>query len=703
MPPSLALWRNVRAEVAAFYLRERNLLVCLTPLMAASAASALWEVGSAVYGVLLYLADAYARASEERGDPPSVARPPAWQRFASRRQALDCALDVVYSATARRLRQRVAWGPKRASPPPPWEDETCVGLARLPAHAPLRLFRDTAAAASFWAAGGGAVAAEAALSPAAPRRLLLSSDTWRFRLAPSPEAVPRGFASPSFDDTTWATVVVPHDWQLPGMSVVPGGHAEPSPGGGSEGGDATPQGGFDTPIYTNITYPFDVDLPRAARRGTWRSRPRSSGGGGGGDGGDEWVWGREPSGEPPNPTGCYRRSFAAPPCWAGSRVVVRIDGADSCVLCWVNGVLLGYSQDSRLPAEFDATSCCIAGGVNVLALQVMRFCDGSYLEDQDAWRLSGLFRDVSVYSTPLTFISDYAVTTNVPDAVAFDGAGGGDATVSVSVDVVRHAAPGCAAAAAAAALPPPPAASSLHAASHPPPPPPMVRASLHGPRGSLVWRGLSPPAPPCAAAAAGYDVADAAARAAGAGGAGSVQPPAVTPAGADAAVSHCSATTGFRVSFDIAVPNPRLWSAETPELYVLVLELVHPGGAGDRIGGGGGDAAAAGCVETCRVGIRTVAVGHKCLLVNGRRVTIAGVNRHEHSPSGGRTVDEALMEADVAAMKGACACAPVKKAAFRRCRVASTPLLTVGVSHSSSQACTSTRCAAPTTPTPPVS
>jgi beta-galactosidase/beta-glucuronidase len=195
------------------------------------------------------------------------------------------------------------------------------------------------------------------------------SGQWRFHLAPRPSAVPAGFPRPSFRDDSWDLIPVPSQWQLRG---------------------------YGRPQYTNVAYPFPVDPPR----------PPSE-----------------------NPTGCYRREVDLEPEWleAGS-VVLRFEGVDSAFHVFWNGETIGYSQGSRLPSEFDVTSAARPGS-NLLAVQVYQWSDGSYLEDQDMWWLSGIFRDVALLWRPPVHLTD--VVVDAPYDVA---TGAGAAVVSVTVD-----------------------------------------------------------------------------------------------------------------------------------------------------------------------------------------------------------------------------------------------------------------------------
>ena len=188
---------------------------------------------------------------------------------------------------------------------------------------------------------------------------------WKFKWSPDPQSRPVNFFSESYPTKDWDDIVVPGNWELQG---------------------------FGTPIYTNINYPFKKDQPRVTS-------------------------------EPPlnftaykdrNPVGSYCTTFSVPENWSGKQVFINFGGVSSAMYIWVNGQRVGYSQDSMTPAEFDLTKY-IRKGENKLAVEVYRWCDGSYLEDQDMWRLSGIFRDVDLIARPKTFIRDFSVQAE-PDA-----------------------------------------------------------------------------------------------------------------------------------------------------------------------------------------------------------------------------------------------------------------------------------------------
>jgi beta-galactosidase len=106
--------------------------------------------------------------------------------------------------------------------------------------------------------------------------------------------------------------------------------------------------------------------------------------------------------------------FIVPPAWKARRILLHFDRVDSAFYAWVNGHKIGYSEDSRTPAEFDITPHLNAGS-NLLAVEVYRFGDGAYLEDQDMWRMSGIFRDVYLWATPEQHLRDFEVKTNLDD------------------------------------------------------------------------------------------------------------------------------------------------------------------------------------------------------------------------------------------------------------------------------------------------
>ena len=231
-------------------------------------------------------------------------------------------------------------------------------------HCPLYAFYSAEEALRFWE-HSGTLAELSSLE-----HNLVLNGSWKFCLVPEPDMVPQNFQAADFEDKHWDDIEVPSNWQCKG---------------------------YDQPIYTNFQYPFPVNLPRARRSSASEMGSCSQ------------ITNRTHS----NPTGCYRIAFQSSEKWLSNdrRVFINFDGVDSAFHCWLNGNFIGYSVDSRLPAEFEITAS-IKSGINVLTLQVMRWSSGSYLEDQDQWWLSGVYRDVRIYSKPACFISDYRVFTS---------------------------------------------------------------------------------------------------------------------------------------------------------------------------------------------------------------------------------------------------------------------------------------------------
>ena len=204
------------------------------------------------------------------------------------------------------------------------------------------------------------------------RTISLDSETaWKFKWSPDPASRPVGFEKPGYDVSAWDTIKVPCSWQAYG---------------------ANGKGGWGTPIYTNQTYPFKRDQP-------------------------------DVMGEPPkdwtaysarNPVGSYRRDFEVPEKWNEQDIFLKFDAVDSFFYLWVNGEYVGFSKDSRNPAEFNVTKF-VKPGKNVVALEVYRYSDASYLEDQDMFRLSGIARSTWLLARPKTRIRDFTVTPRPVD------------------------------------------------------------------------------------------------------------------------------------------------------------------------------------------------------------------------------------------------------------------------------------------------
>ncbi|KAL1520731.1 hypothetical protein AB1Y20_022299 [Prymnesium parvum] len=422
-----------------------------------------------------------------------------------------------------------------------WADPSRVGEGRRPMHTPLHAYESAAQALAT-----GVV--DRALHSPSRWRLPLSPAAWRFHFAPCLDAAPALVPGRGFAPAAWTQLEVPLSWELAGHGA---------------------------PQYTNVRYPPPLDVWRAPHVGR------------------------------ANPVGSYERSFVVPEEWEGRRVVLQLDGVSCAATVFVDGLRVGYSQDSKLPAEFDITRALEGGGggrvagEHCVSVRVMKWSDGSYLEDQDQWWLSGIQRHVCVYSKPRHLaIANYAYSFD-GEAVRVRAACEGDAKPSELHEYALFA--------------------SLHG-------PALLTPAEPPPRRAMVWRV---PLPLAASETA--------------------QPPE-----APAAARGLMGSFAFEASAEVAMDAPALWTAETPHLYTLLLELRRR-----RSGGGGACECDGWCeacseavdVEACFAGLRTVTISDGLLRLNGTPLTLCGVNRHEHCPRGGKAVGWGTMLTDARLIK----------------------------------------------------
>ncbi len=392
-------------------------------------------------------------------------------------------------------------------PPTPniWEDPELVAVNRLPMHVNHVPF-DSVDEALARPLNSGSVADR----QACPNWRSLNGD-WDFAYFESPGHAPGGqhvdIAQLVYDNTPLA---VPGNWTVQG---------------------------YDKPIYTNVKMPIPTDPPFVPV--------------------DD------------NPTGFYHRSFDVPHTWvaAEKRIVLRFDGVETVFDVWINGHHVGYSTDSRLPAEFDITDR-VRQGDNDVVLRVIRWSAHSYVEDQDHWWMAGIHRDVSLYARPKTFIEDFTVQT------VFDDDDYTDARLRVQAIIGGER---------------PDASGDA-----------SLELRLLDPNGDEVLR-----------------------------------------TSADVEVDLRSQVI---VDIDSAVAAPAKWTAETPDLYTIILALGHRDQAGEITDG-------VTQVARHRIGFRQVDIQGREVLINGQPVLMRGVNRHEHDDVHGKVVSEASMLADIALMK----------------------------------------------------
>ncbi|KAG8464017.1 hypothetical protein KFE25_000185 [Diacronema lutheri] len=473
-------------------------------------------------------------------------------------------------------------------PPADWEAVQVLHRGRLGMHVPLRCYESVATA----------LAPQPGDAPLPSTNVLsLSPARWMFAFAPSIERAPTpseahgGYDLRAALGTSWGTIDVPLSWQMASHGA---------------------------PIYTNFVYPFNPTLA-PADEATWDVRPLL----------------------PPecNSAGCYETTFELPARWAGRRIILHIGAVESAAHVWVDGSLVGYSTDSRLPAEFDVTALLSAGGerrnggirrTHTVSLRVYRLCAASYLEDQDHWWLSGIHRDVHLFAKRAdAAIVDYAVNTELwwpEDGRAARGGGGAEAPplptaarihvdVSLLGDALQPLPTGAAGGAASGADG---GADGEYAIAY----------ELHGP----FLLGRPPPAPRASLVASGkcevlrVSAAESASLAA--------------LATSEWRAHTLAAACGARAVVDARLSSPRLWSAEEPYLYRLVLSLrtrARPAEARD--------------VEACWVGLKEVSVRAGRLELNRMAITLRGVNRHDHCPERGKAMDRALMLRDAVLIK----------------------------------------------------
>ena len=312
---------------------------------------------------------------------------------------------------------------------------------------------------------------------------------WKFYFNPTIEDRLKGFEAVGYDDSAWDEIRVPGLWDL---------------------------NGYCDPMYVNMGYPWS---------GHYKNNPPY------------------PATEH-NYVGQYRRTFTVDPSWIGKQICLNIGSATSNVRVWVNGKMVGYSEDSKLEARFDLTKY-VHAGENLIALEIFRWCDGTYLEDQDFWRFAGIARGVEIYTREKERIEDVHVT------------GWADGRLKVHVEVTKG-----------------------------------IR---------LV----------------DLEVIDA-------NGRGKL------------AVDGIKVVNGV-ADYETTVPDPALWSAESPNLYTLSVRADTRKEAVD--------------FTEILFGFRTVEIVGNQVLVNGKPILIKGADRHELSATGGYIVTEAEMIRDIRIMK----------------------------------------------------
>ena len=384
-----------------------------------------------------------------------------------------------------------------------WENEAVFGVNKLPGRATFNAYlneREMLADADFLATPW--------LTPNSSVRQSLNG-TWKFNCVSQPSERPLNFFEEGFDASGWDDLPVPSNWEM---------------------------FGYDTPLYVNHDgFPHANHPPYIEARQDKNPNGANYG---------------------INPVGSYLRTFTTPAAWDGRRTLLKFNGIYSAANVWVNGQWVGYSQGANNVAEFDVTEFLKpAGEDNTLAVEVFRWSDGSYLESQDMFRMSGIFRDVELVSLPAVTVFDHYITSTL-------ASGFGSASLTAQF-FMRD-----------------PSNSGQSR---------ELTARLYDPTGKLLETKK---------------------------------------------VDASAATPG---SMTFSVSAPELWSAERPELYRL--DVVQSNGVDEEL------------AFSTKVGFREVKIDGSLLYINGKRVFIKGVNRHDTSPVNGRAVTVDEMLTDVTLMK----------------------------------------------------
>ena len=332
--------------------------------------------------------------------------------------------------------------------------------------------------------------------------------SWKFLYAENPAGIPSDFFKPAFNDRKWPSIEVPSNWEMQG---------------------------FGQAVFRNTVSPFHTDPPRVP---------------------DEL-----------NPAGAYRTIFTVPSSWKDREVFLRFEKVASASFVWVNGQQVGYNEGAQEPSEYDITKY-VKPGRNTLAVLVLKYSDGYYLEGQDYWRLAGIFDDVTLYSTGKVRMRDWQVITGFPrKQVNIEPSDFKESALSVNVAVRSYG-------------------DSAAGRS--------VRATLSK-NGAVVTEMNG----------AKVNV----------------------PAGGETTVQLAA-----------TVQNPLLWTAETPELYDLTMELLDEAGAVTES-------------ITRRIGFKKTEIRNGVFYLNGKAVKLNGICSHMQHPELGHAMDEATIRRDFEILK----------------------------------------------------
>lgn len=348
--------------------------------------------------------------------------------------------------------------------------------------------------------------------------------TWKFAYYESPTMI-ETFWKAEYNHSDWNDIKVPGNWEVQG---------------------------FGEPIYTNVVFPWDY-----YSKDKHVIHPHTT----------EGVRGLP---NPPyipdeNPTGCYFRTFNISKEWLEREIFIHFKGVETVYYLWINGKKVGYSQDSKLPSEFNITSF-VKEGENSISVQVMRFAESTYLEDQDYWYLSGIFRSVYLYAKPKARIVDWKIDA-IPDLHYPFGMVKADVSINRFNGFADY----------------------------------KIKLDITDIEGNLLASRTSE-------------------------------------------INHQGEWTTYEkptsntARIHIKVENIEKWTPETPVLYKAVMTLISP--EGEEVD-----------FESCRIGFKKIEIVNGVILLNGNRLIVRGVNRHEHEAFGGRTISTEHMVEEIKIMK----------------------------------------------------
>lgn len=400
------------------------------------------------------------------------------------------------------------WQDKRVEQPKTeWQNEAIFAINKENGHATFMPYATTAALKA------DARFKQAWLNPNSTEVQSLNG-TWKFHYAPDAAKRDTAFVKNDYNTAAWDNIDVPSCWEMKG---------------------------YDKPVYVNVDYIFEDDPPYIKLRKEYRGKVD------------------------PNPVGSYRRDFDLPANWDGKRVFLHFDGIYSGAYVWVNGKYIGYTQGANNDAEFDVTSALHAGKNNV-SVQVIRWTDGSYLEGQDVFHMSGIHRDVYLVATPRTFVRDHYITSNLNATKRYKS---GSLNVQLELDN-----------------------RDKTAAEK------RVEVTLLDPDGQQV-------------------------------------------AQSEKTVDFAAGETSKKVDITFDNLNDlRLWTAETPELYSVIVSQKDASGKEEM-------------AFNTQYGFRNIEMRNGQVLINGTRVFFKGVNTQDTHPETGRTIDVPTMLHDITLMKQA--------------------------------------------------